>query len=425
MEPLTPDDMRGWDIAAIHSAFDVATDRGRTIHRLGENLREVEDNLSDWHGAGGEAFRQELGKVRADLDEHGQESARVAAAISRAEKDIGAVKSSLRDIDDTARANGWKVTSDWKVDIGNTGAGRSNDPQFIDAVRAMQQDLDRVKAQAQTADQELANALRGAVGDIKLDANGFPIPQDTPPPPPDTVPGPHPDDPPYETGLQPTLAGDPNDQPPMRVSPGSSDRVRLTDNPPGYDGPAGPERDKAWLDYLSQSDATTRGTVNPGVLVLPNPDAVSDPRLKSVGAAAKQQGVSYSWGGGHDPKAPGVSVGHLNDQQDESWTYHDNNRTGFDCSGLARFATAEGSGVNIGSGNTVAQEDVLQGLGINPIPNSALQPGDLIYYGPPGDSTHVAVYAGNGLMIQAEGSGIPVEVSPLRLGDNRNYHVGG
>jgi cell wall-associated NlpC family hydrolase len=425
MAPLTTDDVRGWDVAAIHSAFDVATDRGTTIHRLGEHLREVEDNLSDWHGAGGEAFRQELGKVRADLDEHGQESARVAAAISRSEKDIAAVKTSLQDIDATARTNGWKVTSDWKLDFCNTGQGRGNDPQFANAVRTMQQDLNNVKLRAETADQELATALRAAVGEVKLDVNGFPIPQEPPPPTPNTVPGPNAQDPPYETGLDPTLAGDPHDQPPMQVSPGSSAQVRLTDNPPGYNGPAGPERDEAWLDFLSQSDGTTRGTVNPGVLLLPNPDAVSDPRLKTVGAAAKQQGVSYTWGGGHDPKAPGVSVGHLNGSEDQSWTYHDNNRTGFDCSGLARFATAEGSGVDIGSGNTVSQEQVLRGLGIDPIPNSALQPGDLIYYGPPGDSTHVAVYAGNGLMIQAEGSGIPVEVSPLRLGDNRNYHVGG
>jgi uncharacterized protein YukE len=224
MAPLTTDDVRGWDVAAIHSAFDVATDRGKTMHRLGENLREVEDNLSDWHGAGGEAFRQELGKVRADLDEHGQESARVAAAISRAEKDIGAVKTSLRDIDDTARANGWKVTSDWKVDIGNTGQGRSKDAQFINAWQTLQQDLHQVKVRAETADQELATALRAAVGDVKLDTDGFPIPQEPPPPRPNTVPGPHPGDPAYETGLQPTLAGDPNDQPPMSVSPGRRTR---------------------------------------------------------------------------------------------------------------------------------------------------------------------------------------------------------
>lgn len=60
----------------------------------------------------------------------------------------------------------------------------------------------------------------------------------------------------------------------------------------------------------------------------------------------------------------------------------------------------------------------------NVVPDSALKPGDLIYYGTPGDSHHVAVYAGNGLMIQASGSGTPVEVSPIRGEQHRNVHLG-
>jgi uncharacterized protein YukE len=187
MGPLTTDDVRAWDLGAIRQVFDVATERGRTMYRLGDNLQQVNDNLSDWHGAGGEAFRQELGKVRQDIDEHGQESARVAAAVSRAEKDIGACKMALTDIDDTARANHWRVTSDWKIDIGNTGAGRGKDLQFITAWQTLQQDLDKLKVKAEAADQELATALRAAVGDVKLDAKGMPLPADPAPPPPPGV----------------------------------------------------------------------------------------------------------------------------------------------------------------------------------------------------------------------------------------------
>jgi cell wall-associated NlpC family hydrolase len=423
MDPLTTDDVRRWDLSAIQRVFNVATDRNKTMYRLGDNLQQVDDNLSGWHGAGGEAFRQELGKTRQDIDQDGQESARVAAAVSRAEKDISACKTSLADIDDTARANNWKVTPDWKIDICNTGAGRGHDLQFITAWQTLQQDLDKLKAHAQAADQELATALRAAVGDVKLDAIGQPLPQEPPQPTPDTVPGPNPGDPGYATGLSPTLAGAPGDDPAMSVAAGSSDQVRLLDKPPGYNGPAGPDRDQAWLTYLSQHDGVTPGTVD-GALVLPNPDAVSDPRLKTVGAAAKQQGVSYAWGGGHDPKATGVSVGHRNDTVDGSWTFNDQNRTGFDCSGLSRFATAEGRGFDMGSGNTVFQENVLPSHGAVVVPDSALQPGDLIYFGPPGGSVHVAVYAGDGLMIQAAQSGQPVEVSPMRHDQHRNYHIG-
>lgn len=238
---------------------------------------------------------------------------------------------------------------------------------------------------------------------------------------PDTVPDPHDEVSRYETGQIPTMAGSPGDSPRMSVASDSSDQVPLQDNPPGFTGSAGPARDAAWLAYLSQRSAAAPGVVTPA-LVLPNPDAVSDPGLKTVGAAAKQQGVSYTWGGGHLPGKPGVSAGWRNNSRDGSWNFNDQNRTGFDCSGLARFAAAEGYGFDISAGNignTVGQEAALSAPGGNGtvIPDSVLRPGDLIYYGPPGDSHHVVVYGGNGLVVQAQQSGEPVEVSPLNLSE--------
>lgn len=245
---------------------------------------------------------------------------------------------------------------------------------------------------------------------------------------PNTVPGPHDADPQYQTGQTPTLAGSPGDSPRMRVASGSSDQVRLQDNPPGFTGPAGPARDAAWQSYLAQHNALAPGAITPKT-VLPNPDAVSDQGLKTVGAAAKQQGVSYTWGGGHLPGKPGVSRGWRNDSADASWTFNDQNRTGFDCSGLARFAAAEGYDFDINDnniGNTVGQEAALTATGGQGtvVPDSVLKPGDLIYYGPPGGSHHVVVYAGNGLVVQAQGSGEPVEVSPIDLSEqHRNIHL--
>lgn len=233
----------------------------------------------------------------------------------------------------------------------------------------------------------------------------------------------------YQTRLTPTLAGDPRDHPPMKVDAGSSDTVVLQDNPPGYSGPAGPGRDAAWQTYLAQQSGAKSGTVSP-TLVLPNADAVSDPGLKTVGAAAKQQGVSYAWGGGHIEGKTGVSHGQLNTIMDESWTYNDHQRIGFDCAGLARFATSEGRGIDINAGNiddTVGQYGALSGPGGRgrPVADAMLKPGDLIYYGPVGAPHHVAIYAGNGLVVQAHGSGIPVEVSPIDLTEQHvNVHIG-
>jgi cell wall-associated NlpC family hydrolase len=250
------------------------------------------------------------------------------------------------------------------------------------------------------------------------------------------VPGPHPGDQPYATGEHPTLAGDPHDVPPMHVEHGSSDTVQLTDNPPGYTGPAGPERDAAWQAYLSQQNGAASGAITEKTF-LPNPDAVSDPGLKTVGAAARQQGVSYAWGGGHLDNAPipGVTKGTLYGDPEDGGEhqYSDNNRIGFDCSGLARFATYEGHyGLDISegnAGNTGGQYTWLTAEGGRgtPVFNDAeLKPGDLIYYGGKSgaESHHVAIYAGNGLVIQAHQSGVPIEVSPMSDEEHYNVHVG-
>src|ERR1700722_15154479 len=99
MEPLTTDDVRQWDPAAIQQVFTVATDRRTTMYRLGDNLRQVHDNLADWHGEGGEAFRQELGRAGEDVELDGLESGRVAAAVSQAKTDISICKTALAHID--------------------------------------------------------------------------------------------------------------------------------------------------------------------------------------------------------------------------------------------------------------------------------------------------------------------------------------
>jgi cell wall-associated NlpC family hydrolase len=242
--------------------------------------------------------------------------------------------------------------------------------------------------------------------------------------------------PPHSAGPHPTLAGDPHDVPPMKVGQGSSDTVKLADNPPNHTWPPGPGRDAGLLEYLSKQAGAMTGSITPDI-VLPDPDAVSELGLKTVGAAAEQQGVSYAWGGGH-AATPGVTRGTLTrdrfdkyHNEDGSWTYHDNGRIGFDCSGLARFATYTGHGgldISAGKGNegnTVGQYRTLIVAGSGAVvSDDALKPGDLIYYGAAGNSHHVAIYAGNGLVVQAQQSGVPVEVSPMVHSEqHRNVHV--
>jgi uncharacterized protein YukE len=173
VEPLTPSDVKRWDVGAIHSVFETANGRAATLQHLGDNLQQVHDVLADWQGEAGDAFRADVGKVRRDIETDGAESKRVAAAVSQAEADVRACKTELDDIERAAEANGWTITPDWRIDVGDTGIGL--DPiSFAAEQQAMQHALNACKVHAHAADHELATAIRGAVGDGALDATGNP-----------------------------------------------------------------------------------------------------------------------------------------------------------------------------------------------------------------------------------------------------------
>jgi cell wall-associated NlpC family hydrolase len=85
----------------------------------------------------------------------------------------------------------------------------------------------------------------------------------------------------------------------------------------------------------------------------------------------------------------------------------------FDCSGLVRWAFAQ-------AGITMPRVAADQALAGPAVPVSHLQPGDLLFYHTdptdPGYISHVAIFIGNGWMLQAPSPGEVVEVVPADLG---------
>ena len=169
MTLLTPADVKRWDPDAIHGVFQTASNRAATLQRLGENLQQVHNTLSDWHGDAGDAFRADLGKTRRDIEADGHESTQVAAAVSRAEADVRAVKSELDEIEQVAQGYGFTITPDWRIDAG-MGAVGFDKLTLAAEEQLLQGQLDTCKLHAHTADEELANAVRGAVGDAPVSA---------------------------------------------------------------------------------------------------------------------------------------------------------------------------------------------------------------------------------------------------------------
>lgn len=116
--------------------------------------------------------------------------------------------------------------------------------------------------------------------------------------------------------------------------------------------------------------------------------------------AGSQIGVPYSWGGG---SLTGPSRG-IDSGADT---------VGFDCSGLTRYAFA-GVGVQLPrfSGD---QYDA----GRKVAPTEAKR-GDLLFWGP-GGGQHEALYLGGGQMLEAQQTGVPVKVSPVRTSGMTPY----
>ncbi len=116
--------------------------------------------------------------------------------------------------------------------------------------------------------------------------------------------------------------------------------------------------------------------------------AASTPQINAMLAAAmSRRGKPYVWGG----NGPDV----------------------FDCSGLVKWSFTQ-AGIVM---PRVAADQALAGPAV---PASQLQPGDLLFYHTdataPGYISHVAIYIGNGWMIQAPEPGKTVEVVPADLG---------
>ena len=111
-----------------------------------------------------------------------------------------------------------------------------------------------------------------------------------------------------------------------------------------------------------------------------------------------QRGLPYLWGGGN---ATGPTRG----------TGLDANTIGFDASGLMVYAFA-GVGVKLPRTST---EQFNAG---RKVPPAQARPGDLIFYGP-GGSDSVAMYLGNGQMLEATDP--VVVVSPVRTADMAPY----
>ncbi|MDU0477728.1 NlpC/P60 family protein [Staphylococcus chromogenes] len=142
--------------------------------------------------------------------------------------------------------------------------------------------------------------------------------------------------------------------------------------------------------------------------------AVSGSRSEKIEAviarAQSQIGMPYAWGGGNaSGPTKGIRDGGVAD------SHGDYNKVGFDCSGLTMYAFAA-AGISLPHYTGYQYQE---GQKIDP---SQAQRGDLLFWGPNAEH-HVAIYLGNGQMIEAPQSGSTVQISPVRWAGMSPYAV--
>ena len=131
---------------------------------------------------------------------------------------------------------------------------------------------------------------------------------------------------------------------------------------------------------------------------------------EAANGASSSGGTSNGGGGGSvpDPGGSGRSavVAIAQRYLGVPYVYGGASPSGFDCSGLTMFCYAQ-VGVGLAHGATMQQQ------ASTPVPISALQPGDLVFFGNASFSHHVAIYVGGGSMIHAPHTGAVVSYGSI------------
>ncbi len=401
MSELTPDDVRRWDAGAVLKVFQVANARGGTLQRFGDALGQVGQSLSDWEGEAGTAFHTSLGRARTDIETDGRESRQVASAVCNAWEDVQITKGMMSEVDETAQGLGFRITPDWKVDIGNAGLLMGTTEAQLEQ-QILQGQLDTVKTKAHTTDHELATAMRAAVGDAKLDYNGREIPQEPPPGGGKTTPA---DQLPLPTkgGHQPFPTEATKDNGSPDISHHLSDNLMPSPLLAGLTADEWHER----LAHFQPGDP------------LPDPRTpTGDRAIDSLAFAAGQQNTTYAWGANKSKDGPSQGQGDSGQGANQN---HDWDRYGYDCGGLVRYSVQQGAGFDVGQGTDAidTNPNFAHAKDLSLVPSSAVigkaQPGDVLVFRPNANAgtEHTGIYIGNGYMMNAPDSGNPVRVDPV------------
>ncbi len=154
----------------------------RAAHSRSDANREAKNGLAtlpafqDWGGLAADAARNSNAAIRTDLDAHGREALAVARAADIAADEIEHIQEELKKLRDDASALG--VAIDPVTSRVVPGPKTLTPGQLFLAVCSLQPRLDKLLAEANMVDQQLANAIDMADGDLPIPDVGPPVGDD-------------------------------------------------------------------------------------------------------------------------------------------------------------------------------------------------------------------------------------------------------
>lgn len=112
---ITTDGIEKWNLETLDTVFEIATERAARKADFGAALGDAGSGLKDWEGHGGDAFRRELGKHRADIADHQSEATAIANAFCTAQAEVAACKTEWASIKSAAASNDWAISPDGRL----------------------------------------------------------------------------------------------------------------------------------------------------------------------------------------------------------------------------------------------------------------------------------------------------------------------
>ncbi|GFG50161.1 hypothetical protein CQY20_28360 [Mycolicibacterium agri] len=158
-------DIHRWDAGDVREVFHATRSRAEAAFEAADGIAEL-PAFGDWGGDAAEAAKEANGQIRKDLDAHGNEALAVAQAANAAADRIQQVKNDLVQLEADVAGAGFEIDpASNTVMPGPALEGNMVDMLAKEAEReALQARLNAILAEAVSADEELAQAIKMATG---------------------------------------------------------------------------------------------------------------------------------------------------------------------------------------------------------------------------------------------------------------------